>query len=106
MVCNVYVGFCRTDVVADSFAVCNIRQKDRFIVVCKIREKDRFIAVCNVREKDRFIAVCNVERKTDSSQFATSERERDRERQRFIMMAKLSSHIFTTQLYNNTIWAA
>jgi hypothetical protein len=81
MVCNVYVGFCRTDVVADSFAVCNIREKDRFIVVCKIREKDRFIAVCNSREKDRFIAVCNM-------------REREREIQRFIMMAKFSSHIF------------
>ncbi len=60
MVRNVYVGFCRTDVVADSFAVCNIRDKDRVIVVCKIREEDRFIAVCNIREKDRFIAVCNI----------------------------------------------
>ncbi len=93
MVCNVYVGFCRTDVVADSFTVCNIREKDRFIVVCKIREKGRFIAVCNIREKDRFIAVCKI-------------RERDTEIQRFIMMAKFSSHIFTTQLYNNTICAA
>jgi hypothetical protein len=65
MVCNVYVGFSRTDVVADSFTVCNIR------------EKDRFIAVCNIREKDRFIAVCKIT-------------ERQRQRQRFIMMAKFS----------------
>jgi hypothetical protein len=85
MVCNLYVGFCRTDVVADSFAVCNIREKDRVIVVCKIGEEDRFIAVCNIREKDRFNAVCNI-----------TERERERERERFIMMAKFSSHIFTT----------
>jgi hypothetical protein len=41
MVCNVFVGFCRTDVVADSFAVCNIREKDRFIAVCNITERER-----------------------------------------------------------------